>query len=107
MLGFQFAARLMAKDSGDENLKDTFHFTFVLLLHIGDSVGFGIHKNKDVFEHGLYPLGTLGQIIIDTLFVCLFVLSGHCIIHTGCFFNWYPSKKLKYGKPRLGESTAT
>ena len=27
---------------------------------------------------------------------------------TGCFFfNWYPPKKLKYGKPRLGESTAT
>ena len=21
-------------------------------------------------------------------------------------FNWYPPKKLKYGKPRLGESTA-
>ena len=45
MLRFQFAARLMGKDSGDENLKDTFHFTFVLLLHIGASVGFGIHKN--------------------------------------------------------------
>ena len=24
---------------------------------------------------------------------------------TGCFFNWYPPEKLKYGKPRLGEST--
>ena len=23
------------------------------------------------------------------------------------FFNWYPPKKLKYEKPRLGESTAT
>ena len=23
------------------------------------------------------------------------------------FFYWYPPKKLKYGKPRLGESTAT
>ena len=23
------------------------------------------------------------------------------------FFNWYPPKMLKYGKPRLGESTAT
>ena len=28
-----------------------------------------------------------------------------CIYSTGCFFNWYPPKKLKYGKPRLGEST--
>ena len=27
--------------------------------------------------------------------------------YTGCFFNWYPPKKLKYGKPRLGESTLT
>ena len=26
---------------------------------------------------------------------------------TGCFFNWYPPKKLKYGKPRLGESMLT
>ena len=25
----------------------------------------------------------------------------------GDFFNWYPPKKLKYGKPRLGESTLT
>ena len=30
-----------------------------------------------------------------------------CIYHTGCFFHWYPPKKLKYGKPRLGESTLT
>ena len=29
-------------------------------------------------------------------------------VHTGCFFfNWYPPKKLKYGKPRLGVSTLT
>ena len=26
---------------------------------------------------------------------------------TGCFFNWYPPKKLKYGKPRWGVSTLT
>ena len=25
----------------------------------------------------------------------------------GVFFNWYPPKKLKYRKPRLGESTLT
>ena len=30
--------------------------------------------------------------------------EGH---YTGCFFNWYPPKKLKYGKPRLGVSTLT
>ena len=27
--------------------------------------------------------------------------------YTGFFFNWYPLKKLKYGKPRLGVSTLT
>ena len=27
--------------------------------------------------------------------------------YTGCSFNWYPPKKLKYVKPRLGESTLT
>ena len=32
----------------------------------------------------------------------------HLSSHTGCFFfNWYPPKKLKYGKPRLGVSTLT
>ena len=25
----------------------------------------------------------------------------------GVFFHWYPPKKSKYGKPRLGESTLT
>ena len=25
----------------------------------------------------------------------------------GVFFHWYPPKKLKYRKPRLGESTLT
>ena len=25
----------------------------------------------------------------------------------GVFFHWYPPKKLKYVKPRLGESTLT
>ena len=29
------------------------------------------------------------------------------MIIQGVFFNWYPPKKLKYGKPRLGESTLT
>ena len=29
------------------------------------------------------------------------------IYYTGCFFHWYPPKKLKYGKPRIGESTLT
>ena len=28
----------------------------------------------------------------------------HYLKDTGCFFHWYPPKKLKYGKPRLGVS---
>ena len=32
-------------------------------------------------------------------FICLFI--------QGVFFHWYPPKKLKYGKPRLGGSTLT
>ena len=34
--------------------------------------------------------------------------EGHySIIIQGVFFNWYPPKKLKYGKPRLGVSRLT
>ena len=31
----------------------------------------------------------------------------YAIIQGVFFLNWYPPKKLKYGKPRLGESTLT
>ena len=34
-------------------------------------------------------------------------LSQHFCLYTGSFFHWYPPKKLKYGKPRLGEFTLT
>ena len=37
--------------------------------------------------------------------ICINVLEYQYI--QGVFFNWYPPKKLKYGKPRLGESTAS
>ena len=36
----------------------------------------------------------------------LHLIYLHMIIQ-GDFFHWYPPKKLKYGKPRLGESTST
>ena len=38
-----------------------------------------------------------------------FIISSTVFLafYTGCFFNWYPPKKLKYVKPRLGESTLT
>ena len=39
--------------------------------------------------------------------VCDLCLHYQLMIIQGVFFNWYPPKKLKYGKPRLGESTLT
>ena len=54
--------------------------------------------------------------LIATQNLHLFLNSGACVgvcvgvcggATTGCFFNWYPPKKLKYVKPRLGESTLT
>ena len=38
--------------------------------------------------------------------ICAAAANGK-FSYTGCFFNWYPPKKVKYGKPRLGESTLT
>ena len=39
---------------------------------------------------------------------CICSSSGRCTyIYRAFFLHWYPTKKLKYGKPRLGESTLT
>ena len=36
------------------------------------------------------------------------VVNSGILGYTGFFFlRWYPPKKFKYGKPRLGESTST
>ena len=35
------------------------------------------------------------------------IFFGKARIIQGGFFHWYPPKKLKYGKLRLGESTLT
>ena len=37
----------------------------------------------------------------------LFLKGCVCSTTYRVFFNWYPPEKLKYGKPRLGESTLT
>ena len=39
--------------------------------------------------------------------ICVQILKWRSVSDTGCFFNWYPPKKLKCGKPSLGESTLT
>ena len=39
--------------------------------------------------------------------VCPRMDIGYGGCYTGCFFHWYPPKKLMYGKPRLGESMLT
>ena len=39
---------------------------------------------------------------------CTILISVTGVIVQGVFFlHWYPPKELKYGKPRLGESTLT
>ena len=48
------------------------------------------------------PTIQLFQAILD--FILIYVIY---IMKYRVFFNWYPLKKLKYGKPRLGESTLT
>ena len=40
-------------------------------------------------------------------FCILYIYLCIWVYIQGVFFNWYPPKKLKYGKPRLGESTLT
>ena len=47
-----------------------------------------------------------GPFLLDNIkmhFVALISLD----VVQGVFLNWYPPKKLKYGKPRIGESTLT
>ena len=41
------------------------------------------------------------------VFEIYFLSSSFGFETQGVFFHWYPPKKLKYGKPRLGESTLT
>ena len=65
-----------------------------------------------LYIYSFSPFGKVwfakGNLMINTL-----TKLGRCNsyiiewLNTGCFFNWYPPKKLKYVKPRLGESTLT
>ena len=48
---------------------------------------------KAIFLHGPKKKQFFGSVVLPII--------------QGVFFNWYPPKKLKYGKPRLGESTLT
>ena len=45
-----------------------------------------------------------GMLVFCNIFSCS---SFDSLYIQGFFFHWYPPKKLKYGKPRLGESTLT
>ena len=57
-----------------------------------------IPQSRDILWDIMWDI--LWDIMIDILW------DIFCDIQ-GVFFNWYPPKKLKYGKPRLGESTLT
>ena len=43
-------------------------------------------------------------VICGNIFIIIMIVM---IVIQGVSFNWYPPKKLKYGKPRLGKSTLT
>ena len=66
----------------------------------------------NIFRHltNRLTFGDGNSLILNISLTCL---STHCIvqsfkINNSCdVFNWYSPKKLKYGKPRLGESTLT
>ena len=45
--------------------------------------------------------------VLSNLIIWSQLIISHLIILQGVFSHWYPPKKLKYGKPRLGESTLT
>ena len=59
---------------------------------------FSLYINLCVNNLSQFPFGLFGTHV-------RFFYSN--IFVQGVFFNWYPPKKLKYGKPRLGESTLT
>ena len=49
----------------------------------------------------------LPTVLLDGMWLIKMTNTTICS-YTGCFFfHWYPPKKLKYGEPRLGESTLT
>ena len=56
----------------------------------------------------LYNFDNLDSAALFTIYIVQKLTSEEIIIIIIMFFfNWYPPKKLKYGKPRLGESMLT
>ena len=55
----------------------------------------------------MVEMGYAHQIGRNAVSAKLVAESEHLIYIQGDFFQWYPPKKLEYGKPRLGESTLT
>ena len=58
-----------------------------------------LHKMDDPSQHR-------NRIKSNIMNIDSFFWQNYTIVQ-GVFFNWYPPKKLKYGKPRLGVSTLT
>ena len=70
----------------------------------------GIELECSGKNHFKLRLPGKGECIIGWWLMYLMAGGPDCIIANvqGVFFlHWYPPKKLKYGKPRLGESTLT
>ena len=75
-----------------------FNYTFKWV----DDGAYG-YKNKETGEWN----GLMGEILTQVDKNFLQNIDQRMMILQGDFFHWYPPKKLKYGKPRLGESTLT
>ena len=79
-----------------------------------NSSGVVLHNlNVVPFQFLCHAAAAEGKKILSTVCIncpvsfAMYILYIYTPVYTGCFFNWYAPKKLKYGKPRLGESTAT
>ena len=70
---------------------------------------------KDEIESDFYPMrerSLTGKPGLSShcrlvVFVAITSYLKFCCHIQGDFFHWYPPKKLKYGKPRLGGSRLT
>ena len=76
----------------DDNFDDNFLWQFLMTCDIWDT-----EYNTDTWEPGFMTIFVTWQLIVT-----LDSIRNSCDV-----FNWYPPKKLKYGNPRLRESTLT
>ena len=96
----------------------THHLLLDIIILVNSKLGAGMqHQNSGIVKilkvHGIarhnlgHHLFCIGPQIATTATLALFLKLYLPFTKYRVFFHWYPPKKLKYGKPRLGESTLT